>query len=178
MRGVRTLEEALEFVEGVGICTIFSNKAAGIPSLWDAVDLPEDRGATKWGAKIEAIWAWKNELPTTYPDDVFYGKITGGHAALMSMAYLRNTHYPKYHRPVSTCSDLTRHVFEIVRLNSSETAEIRVEAMESLGCSKSRFETALKQLQITLNIARSNEPSSKRDSWLPFLEMYPELEDD
>ncbi len=67
---VKTLEEALKFVQSVGLCTLFSGKAKAVPSLWDANDLPEDGGGrTKWGAKVEAVWAWKNELPETYPDE-------------------------------------------------------------------------------------------------------------
>lgn len=60
---VGTLEEALEYVQSVGVCTLFSGKAKGVPALWDVVDLPEEGGGrTNWGAKVEAIWAWKNEL--------------------------------------------------------------------------------------------------------------------
>jgi hypothetical protein len=36
----------------------------------------------------------------TYPEEIFYGKIPGGRAALMSMDYLRVEHYPKHHRPL------------------------------------------------------------------------------
>ena len=31
-----------------------------------------------------------------------------GHAALMSMAYLRMEHYPKNHRPLNECSPLAQ----------------------------------------------------------------------
>ena len=93
---VRTVEEALEFVQSVGVCTLFSGKAKGVSSLWDVVDLPEEGGGrTKWGPKVEAIWAWKNELPETYPDEIYYGKIPGGHAALMTIGYLVECHYVK-----------------------------------------------------------------------------------
>lgn len=176
MRQIRTLEDAYEFVQEIGICTLFSGKSKGIVSLWGAVDLPENGGGkTKWGARVEAIWAWKNELPEVYPDEVYYGKIPGGHAALMSMRYLRETHYPNCHKPVAECSELARHVYEIIRLNPSETSEARAEAMEVRHCSKSRFDSALKELQITLNVVRSNEPGSRRDSWLPFREVYLEF---
>ncbi|MDQ8201874.1 hypothetical protein [Pelagicoccus sp. SDUM812003] len=173
---VTTIEEALDFVQDQGICTLFSSKDRKITSLWEAVDLPENDGRTKWGQRVEAIWAWKNELPACYPDLVFYGKIRGGVAALMSMDYLRETHYPTHHLPVDHCPPLARDVYEIVRLNPCETAELRCEAMESCHCSKSQFDTALKKLQITLNIARTNEPDVENDLWLPFLELYPDFE--
>ncbi len=178
MSEVTTLEEAFEFVQSVGICSIFSDKIKGVPSLWDAVALPDDQGKTKWGQRVEAIWQWKTELPAVYPDDVFYGKYPGGHAILTSMAYLRDEHYPKHRKPVEQCSELARAVYEIIRLSPNTTAEIRREAMELHGCTKSRFDTALKQLQTTLNVARSNEPDAKKDTWLPFAELYPDFGDE
>ncbi len=119
---VKTLEEALEFVESVDMCTIFSGKVKGVPALWEVVDLPENGGGrTRWGAKVEAVWAWKNELPETYPDDIFYGKLPGGHAVLMTIDYLVGTHYPKAYKPVEACSELAQQVYEIIRLNPNTT---------------------------------------------------------
>ena len=112
---VKTLEEAYELVMKKGICTIFSEKVPGVSSLWDAVDLPDRKeGNTKWGAKVEAVWAWKNELPETYPDDIFYGKVQGGNAALLSMSYLKETHYPKFRKSIEECSELAQEVFELI----------------------------------------------------------------
>jgi hypothetical protein len=171
-----TLEGAYEFVQAVKVCTLFNTKADGLPALWDFVDLAaEGGGRTKWGARVEAIWAWKNELPATYPDDVFYGKIPGGLAVLMAMDHLRETHYPQHHRSVDECSELARSVYEIIRLDPAETAEIRALAMERTHCTKSRFDTAMKQLQVTLNIARDPAAGTDRDRWLIFREAYPDF---
>lgn len=176
IRKIKTLEDAYEFIQEHDICTIFSGKVKGVSSLWDTVDLPDRSGGrTKWGARVEAIWRWKNELPETYPDDIFYGKIAGGHAVLMSMKYLKEVHYPKHHKPIEDCAELAQQTFELVRLNSGTTSELRKEAMSLYGCTKSRFDTALKQLQITLNIARSNEPGLNNDTWIPFDELYYEF---
>ena len=72
LMNVRTLEEALEYVQPVGVLTQLSGKAKGVPALRDDVDLPKKGGGrTKWGAKAEAIWAWKNELPEVYPDEIY-----------------------------------------------------------------------------------------------------------
>lgn len=170
---VKTLEEALEFVQSVGICNLFSGKVSETPSLWDAVDLPEKGGGrTKWGAKIEAIWAWKNELPETYPDEVYYGKIPGGHAALMTIDYLIQVHYVKAHKPVEACSVLAQEIFEMIKVSSGTTGALRKEAMARFGCTKSRFDTALKQLQVTLNVARSNDPGITNDTWITFNDAY------
>lgn len=173
---VKTLKQALKFVKSVQVCTLFSDKVEGIASLWDAVDLPEKGGGrTKWGAKVEAVWAWKNELPEKFPDQIFYGKLPGGHAALMTLEYLRDVHYPTAAKPVDACSELAQQVYELIRTDSGATGELRKEAIRRFGCSKSRFDTALKQLQVSLNIARSNEPGATSDKWVPFREMYLEL---
>lgn len=172
MAWIKTIEDAYDFVQQVGLCTIFSGKAKGAPALWDAVDLPESGGRTKWGAKVEAVWSWKNALPALYPDDIYYGKIRGGHAALMSMRYLREKHYPENHVPVQRCRELARQVYEIIRLSPATTGEVRCEAMDLHGCTKGRFESALKELQMTLNIVRSNERNLSRDVWVPFGEVY------
>ena len=170
---VGTLEEALEYVQSVGVCTLSSGKAKGVPALWDVIDLPEEGGGrTNWGAKVEAIWAWKNELPEVYPDEIYYGKILGGHAVLMTIDYLEESHYAKAQKPVEACSELAQEVYELVKINSGKTGELRNEAMPRFGCTKSRFETALKQLQVTLNIARSNEPGTKNDTWITFSDAY------
>lgn len=173
MAVVTTIEEAYDFVLKVGVCTVFSGKVPGVQSFWDVVDLPERSGGrTQWGARIEAVWEWKVELPTLYPDDIFYGKVKGGIAALMSMRYLREIHYPQTVRPVSSCKPLAQQVFEIIRLSPGTTAEVRREAIERFGCSKGRFDTALKELQVSLNIVRLNEPGLRNDTWIPFGEVY------
>jgi hypothetical protein len=147
---VKTLEEALEFVHSAGICTLFIGKAKIAPSLCDAVDLPEEGGGqTKWGAKVEAIWAWKNELPEMYPDDLYYGKA---------------------HRPVKACSTLAQEVYEMIRIGSETTGILRKEAKARFVCTKSQFDTALKQLQVTLNISWSNEPGIAKNTWITFNE--------
>ncbi|HBE70553.1 MAG TPA: hypothetical protein DDW52_20600 [Planctomycetaceae bacterium] len=170
---VRTLSQALKYVEKVKICTVMSSKSAELASLWDAVDLPDDEGETKWGRRVEAIWRWKNELPHKYPDRIFYGKLPGGLAALMTIAYLRDTHYPSHHQSVEACRPLAQDVFTLIRRSSgATTAAIRREAIELYGCTKSQFDTALKQLQTTLNVARVNSAPMEPDAWVPFTEMY------
>ena len=55
------------------------------------------------------------------------------------------------------------------------TGELRKRAIAELACTKSRFDTALKKLQISLNIVRSNDPQLKNDFWLPFSEVHLDL---
>ena len=90
----------------------------------------------------------------------------------MTIDFLVESHYAKAHKPVEACSELAQEVYELVKFNSGTTGALRNETMSRFGCTKSRFETALKQLQVTLNIARSNETGTKNNTWITFSDAY------
>ena len=173
---IKTFEEARTLIRELQICTIFASEKSGLPSLWEQIDLPEKQEGEKgWGEKVSAVWDWKNRLPATFPDEIFYGKIKGGFAVLMTMDYLRHSHFPAAYKPVSTLNLLAGHVFEKIRNEPWETTDLRKEIIETHGYSKSQFDTALKNLQISLNVVRSNDPAIERDTWLTFQELYPDI---
>lgn len=173
---IKTFAEARYLIRELQICTIFESEKSGLPSLWEQIDLPEKQaGETGWGEKVSAVWDWKNRLPATFPDEIFYGKIKGGFAVLMTMDYLRNVHFASAYKPVEQLNRLCTHIFEKIRNEPWETTDLRQEIMEAHGCSKSQFDTALKNLQISLNIVRSNDPTIERDTWLTFQELYPDI---
>jgi hypothetical protein len=173
---IKTFEEARLLVRELNICTIFESSKTDLPSLWEHIDLPEKQEGEKgWGQKVTAVWNWKNRLPAEFPDEIFYGKIKGGLAVLMTMDYLRDFHFASAYRCVDQLNPLSAHIFEKIRNEPWETAELRKEIIEADGCSKSQFDTALKNLQISLNIVRSNDPAIERDTWLAFQELYPEI---
>jgi hypothetical protein len=177
-RMITTFEEARMLIRDLKICTVFESSKTTLPSLWEYVDLPEKQEGEKgWGQKVTAIWDWKNRLPAKFPDEIFYGKIKGGVAVLMTIAYLRDVHFASSYRAIETLNPLARHMFEMIRNEPWETADLRNEIIEERGCSKSQFNTALKNLQISLNIARSNDPMTERDTWLAFQELYPGIWD-
>ena len=119
-----------------------------------------------------AVWDWKTRIPQTYPESVFYGKIPGGDAVLMEMQYFRETHYPAAFQPISELEPLAQEVYEMIRLEPSFTGPLRKRAIARLGCTKSQFDTAMKKLQISLNIVRSSDPELKNDFWLTMREMH------
>ncbi len=173
---ITTFEEARFLIKELKVCTIFESSKSDLPSLWAHVDLPEKRAGEKgWGQKISAVWDWKNRLPATYPDDIFYGKIKGGFAVLMEMDYLREVHFPAAHRPIHDLNPLAQHIFERIRNEPWETGALRDEVLHEYGYSKSQFDTALKNLQISLNVVRLNDPEVERDTWVTFREQYPEI---
>lgn len=170
---ITTLEQAREYVKRVKICTVFPGDKSDLPSLWDQVDLPEKQpGESGWGEKMSAVWTWKNGLPGEYPSEIFYGKIEGGVAALMDTDYLANTHFPQAYKHIDTLNELARHIYGLVAVEPWDTTSLRKATMKEAGCSKSQFDTALKNLQVTMNIARLNEEQYEHDTWVAFKEQY------
>lgn len=173
---ITTFQEARFLIQELRICTIFASDKTDLPSLWEHVDLPEKQPGEKgWGQKVSAVWDWKNRLPATYPDEIFYGKVKGGFAVLMSMDYLRDVHFAAAYRPVHGLTPLAQIIFEKIRNEPWETAVLREEVLDEFDCSKSQFDTALKNLQITMNVVRSNDPDIERDTWLAFQEQFPDI---
>lgn len=176
MKMIKTFEDALQFVIDNKVCTVFGSKGSPHPSLWDNTALSEKKPkAGGWSPKVMAVWDWKTRIPQTYPELVYYGKIKGGDAVLMEMQYFRQTHYPVAFTPVSELDELAQQVYEFIRLEPALTGTLRKRAIEQLGCTKSQFDTAIKNLQISLNIVRSNDPSLKNDFWLTMREVHLDL---
>ena len=170
---IKTLEQAYQFVKKMKICTIFESDKVDYPSLWEHVDLPNKQPGEKgWGEKMTAVWTWKNQLPSEYPTEIFYGKVKGGTAVLMEMNYLAREHFPKAYEDIQTQDELAQHIYSKVAVEPWDTTSLRKAAIEDTGCTKSRFDTALKNLQITMNIVRLNDTKIERDTWVPFKELY------
>ncbi len=173
---IETFEDACEFILVKKICTVFGSKNSPYPSLWDNTDLSEDKPVGGgWSPKVSAVWSWKTRIPQTFPDEVFYGKVLGGDAVLMEMDYFRTVHYPENHQPVSELDTLPQQIYEFILEEPAYTGDLRRRAISELGCTKSRFDTALKKLQISLNIVRSNDPRIENDLWLDIAEVHPDL---
>jgi len=173
---IKTFEDACEFILENKVCTVFGSKNSPYPSLWDNTDLPEEKPVGGgWSPKVSAVWKWKTEIPQTFPDEVFYGKAPGGDAVLMEMEYFRTVHYPKHRQPVAELDPLSQAIYQFIREEPAYTGDLRRRAISELGCTKSRFDTALQKLQISLNIVRSNDPKVENDLWLSFDEVYPDI---
>jgi len=170
---IKTFPEAYQFVLDQKICTVFGSKGSPHPSLWDNTDLSEKKPkAGGWSPKVTAVWDWKTRIPQTYPEEIFYGKIAGGDAVLIEMQHLRTTHYPSAFQSVDQLDALAQGIYEMIRLQPACTGPLRKRAISEMGCTKSQFDTALKKLQVNLNIVRSNDPAHKRDFWLTMREMH------
>ncbi len=170
---IKTFGQAYKFVLKNKVCTVFGSKNSPYPSLWDNTHLSEDKPkAGGWSPKVTAVWDWKTRIPQTYPAEVFYGKVRGGDAVLMEMQHFREVHYAEAYQPVHELDVLCQEIFELIRLEADYTGPLRKRAIERLACTKSQFDTALKKLQISLNVVRSNDPKMKNDFWLPMREVH------
>ncbi|MCO8121268.1 hypothetical protein NHH03_05925 [Stieleria sp. TO1_6] len=173
---IQTFDQAYQFIIEQKVCTVFGSKGSSYPSLWDNTDLSEQKpSAGGWSPKIKAVWDWKTRIPQTYPDAVFYGKIPGGDAVLMEMQHFRSVHYPCAYCPVDQLDTLAQQVYELIRLEPAYTGPLRKRAIAQWACTKSQFDTALKKLQVSLNIVRSNDPKLTNDFWLPMSEVHLDL---
>lgn len=169
---IKTFEEAYQFVLQQKVCTVFGSKNSPYASLWDNTGLSEEKPkAGGWSPKVTVVWDWKTRIPQTCPETVFYGKVVGGDAVLMEMQHFRTVHYAKAFQNVSELDSLAQGVYELIRLEPAFTGVLRKRAISELGCTKSQFDTAMKKLQISLNIVRSNDPKLKNDFWLAMREV-------
>jgi hypothetical protein len=170
---VQTLAEAREFVQRVGICTILENRRDALPSLWDAVDAPDKRpGEGGWGEKMGKVWRWKNELPLTYPDEIFYGKLKGGWAILCTMEHLAELYRQQY-KPVERLSSTAQTLYEVIRQGPIPQKELRHAVDMDAKSDKSRFDRALMELQIAFQITRINTLDEGSGPWTTFAAQYP-----
>lgn len=173
MTMIKTIQQAHNYVMKVKICTIFESNKVDYPSLWEQVDLPDKQPGEKgWGEKMTAVWTWKNQLPAEYPTEIFYGKVKGGTAVLMDMETLAREHFPKAYENIQAQDELAQHIYSKIAVEPWDTTSLRKAVMEDTGCTKSRFDTALKNLQINLNIVRLNDAQIEKDTWVPFRELY------
>jgi len=117
----------------------------------------------------------KNQLPANYPDEIFYGKGVKGKSVLMTLDYMKSTHYPAFHQPVEKCSPMAREIYELVRIEPLTTPALRKATIQGDKARKNAFANALIELQVTLNIARRNAPEITSDTWVRFGEQDPEL---
>ena len=93
----------------------------------------------------------------------------------MSMDYLRVQHYPTNHRPLRNCSALAQRIYERLRLDPQTTGSLREELNMTGRPERNRFDRALKELQVTLNIARRNSLEDENDTWVLFSDQYLEV---
>jgi hypothetical protein len=173
-RRVHTIDEALAFVDEVGLC-VFQGEKGGLPSFYGAI-AGRDGPAPKWGQHDRAYgqaWDWKDKLFSQ--GRVYYGKALGDFRLLASRAILPYLIAACAPGPVGDADDYlelyqdgklgadAKSIYEaLLRTGPASTTKLRQAAqMLGKGGQFRRFEQALAELQRALlaaptGIARDN----------------------
>lgn len=169
---VHTLEQARDFVLQVGLCGVLREPKRKLPTLWDALAFTT-AGPDAWEEKLVHVWMLRQQLVSSYPDQIFSGKIRGGHVVLMSIEQL-GEQYTRYHRPLEECSELAQQLSHSIQQAPIATLPLRQALGLGTRKDRGRFDRALQELRATFNIARASA-SESADIWVPFLHQYPQF---
>ena len=167
---VKTIRQAAEFLEEKGLATLFPQRNASLPSLFQAVTgLPERVSWADWDASWDRLWEWKDELPEkklAWYGHFFSGKPTFISAALLPHVLALKTHssLDQAYEQGALPQDAKKAAEALERAGSVSTRELR----ESLGWygkeGNRRFHRTMLRLQQGLWVAKAGtEP--QRTGW-------------
>ena len=54
----------------VGLCRVLHDPKGKLPTLWDALAFT-GAGSDAWGEKLAQVWALRQQLVATYPEQIF-----------------------------------------------------------------------------------------------------------
>jgi hypothetical protein len=162
---IRTEEQALAFIDEVGLCLLFSARDIELPSLWGALcggDRPvpshhDDR-------ELGLAWSWKDTLPIA--GRVLYGKFLRKKPVFISLELAPYFYAlsPNYGQPDEDylqdyqdgrLSVEAKQVYEVLLDQGAlPTSRLRIEAGLSGKGNAGRFDRALAELQMDMRIGK------------------------
>ncbi len=162
---VQTEAEALEFLNDVGLCLLFSGQDVELPSLWGAL-CGEDRPVPQHHQdhNLGLAWNWKDTLPIQ--GKVLYGKFLRRKPVFISLALAPSFYAlsPNYGDPAADymqdyldgrLSVEAKQVHEVLLDQGAlPTSRLRREAGLSGKSNASRFDRALAELQMQFRITK------------------------
>jgi hypothetical protein len=162
---VQTEEEALRFLNEVGLSVLFSAKGIELPSLWGAL-CGEDRPVPSHHDDLELglAWQWKDTLPVA--GKVLYGKFLRKRPVFLSLDlaphfYALSPNYGNLAEDYQQdyldgrLSVEAKQVYEVLLDQGAlPTSRLRREAGLSGKRNATRFERALTELQMDLRITK------------------------
>ena len=162
---VSSEEEALGFLNDVGICSLFSAKGIEIPSLWGAL-CGENRPVPRHHDSLELglAWQWKDTLPIA--GYVLYGKFLRKRPVFIALDLAPYFYAlsPNYGDPAEDylqdyldgrLSVEAKLVYEtLLELGALPTSRLRREAGLAGKANATRFDRALAELQMDFRIVR------------------------
>ena len=162
---VRTRDEALDFLNDVGLCLLFSANDIELPSLWGAL-CGEDRPVPSHhdNRELGLAWRWKDELPVE--GKVLYGKFLRRKPVFISLELAPYFYAlsPNYGDPAEDymqdyvdgrLSVEAKQVFEaLLHEGALPTSRLRLEAGLGGKANAGRFDRALAELQMDFRISK------------------------
>ncbi len=164
---LRSLREAAEFLDEVGLCLFQPNQGVELPSLWGAA-AGRSGPAPRWGEHddlYERTWYWKDSLFAG--GRFYYGKALGNYRLFVSRALLPHLwalselnyggdpdDYLELYQDGKLSLD-AKNIYQVLRERgpSSTTVLRRSTGLAGEGNGWARFERALTELQRGLLIA-------------------------
>ena len=162
---VNTEGEALDFLNDVGLCSLFSAKGIELPSLWGALcgqDLPVPRQHDSH--ELGLAWQWKDTLPIA--GHVLYGKFLRKKPVFISLDLAPSFYAlsPNYGDPAEDylqdyldgrLSVEAKQVFDVLlEMGALPTSRLRREAGLAGKANATRFDRALAELQMDFRIVK------------------------
>jgi hypothetical protein len=162
---VRTEDEALDFLNDVGLCLLFSARGVELPSLWGAIcgedrPVPDQHGDYELGL----AWQWKDTLPVA--GKVLYGKFLRHKPVFVSLdlapyLYALSPNYGNLAEDYvqdyrdGRLSVEAKQVYEVLlEQGALPTSRLRRDAGLAGKASAASFDRALAELQMDLRIAK------------------------
>ncbi len=159
--GVRTVEQAGEFLADVGLAVLFPAERAVVPSLWEAVaDDETEPFATGMNDNEQRVWTWKDELPER--GLAWAGKLAYGRASFLSLDLLTALYPGVGELDDAAGFDLSpeaRRIAEALLTGPLPSAELR-----ALIGNKYRYDRGLTELQRLLLVS-ARGVSTQRAGW-------------
>ena len=162
---VHTKDQALAFLNEVGLCLLFSARDIELPSLWGAL-CGEDRPVPSHhdNRELGLAWRWKDELPVA--GQVLYGKFLRRKPVFVSLELA-----PYFYALSPNYGDLAgdymqdyvdgrlsveaKQVFEVLlHEGAMPTSRLRLEAGLGGKANAGRFDRALAELQMDFRISK------------------------
>ena len=182
---VRTEAEALEFLNDVGLCLLFSAKDIELPTLWGAL-CGEDRPLPKGhdNHELGLAWNWKDKLPIE--GRVLYGKFLRKKPVFVSLDLAPSLVRPVAQlgeiRPRTICSTIrtgglsveAKQVYEtLLQQGALPTSRLRREAGLGGKRNAGRFDRALAELQMDWRIHKVAISNANRWGYCYVYDLLP-----
>ena len=181
---VHTETEALDFLNDVGLCLLFSAKGLELPSLWGALcgaDRPLPKGHDN--RELGLAWQWKDTLPVA--GKVLYGKFLRKRPVFVSLD-LAPCFYalsPNYGDPeVDYLQDYqdgrlsveAKQVYDVLlEQGALPTSRLRREAGLGGKTNATRFDRALADLQMDYRISKVAVSDANRWGYCYVYDLLP-----